>query len=238
VRAPSESPPAAAGTVLELYRWPVKSMAGERLGTLELTPDGARGDRAGAVFGPHKGSRRRLNAELVPRLLAWSAAGDGAAGPRVTAPGGERFGLGDPGLPDALAADLGREVEVRHSERGHQDVRGTVLVTVEAGRRAIEEALGRPLDIRRFRPNLHVALDAEPFAEQGWTGRRLRAGDVELEIVEPCDRCAVPTRDVDTQERWPELLKWIAAERDLFYGVRARAVVPGTVRAGDAVRVL
>jgi uncharacterized protein len=224
VRAWSEAPAAATGTVLELHRWPVKSMGGERVGALELTADGARGDRAGAVFGPHKGSRRRLTAELVPRLLAWSAA-TGDDGPLVTAPGGERFGLG-------------REVELRRDDRGQQDVRGTVLVCVEAGRRAIEEALGRELDLRRFRPNLHVELDAAPFAEQGWTGRRLRVGEVELEVVEPCDRCAIPTRDPETQERWPQLLRWLRDERDLFYGVRARALAPGTVRAGDAVRVL
>src|SRR4051794_27803555 len=125
----------AAGAVLSLHRWPVKSMGGEAADALELTAEGARGDRAVAVMGQHKGSPRRLNASFVPRLLAWSAASDPAdpARPQVTAPDGTRYAADDPALVPALAADLGREVELRGRAGGEQDIAGTVLLTVESG---------------------------------------------------------------------------------------------------------
>ena len=106
-----------------------------------------------------------------------------------------------------------------------------------AGAAALERELDRPIDPRRFRPNLHLRLDAPAFAEQSWIGRRLHVGDAELELVEPCERCAIPTRDPDTTEKWPQLLRWLAAEHDTLFGIYARAVRPATVRAGDPVVV-
>ena len=56
------------------------------------------------------------------------------------------------------------------------DVPGQILLTIEATLRALGEELGTDVDIRRFRPNLHLELDAEPWAEEGWAG-----AEVELE---------------------------------------------------------
>ena len=95
----------------------------------------------------------------------------------------------------------------------------------------------RPIDLRRFRTNLHVRLDADAFAEERWEGRRVRVGEAELELLHPCERCAIPTRDPDTAEKWPELLRRLAREHDTLFGINARAVRPATVRVGDPVTV-
>jgi MOSC domain len=50
-----------------------------------------------------------------------------------------------------------------------------------------------------------------------------------------CERCAIPTRDPATQERWPQLLRWLAAERDTMFGILARALSPAVVRRGERV---
>jgi uncharacterized protein YcbX len=144
----------------------------------------------------------------------------------------------DPGLPAALEADLGRPLTLAREPRGQQDRPATVHVTVEASLRALGEALGAPVDLRRFRSNVHLDLDAEPWAEQDWIGRRLRIGDAELEIVEACERCAIPTRDPRTQERWPQLLRLLAAERATTFGLIARALAPAVVREGDHATLL
>ena len=60
-----------------------------------------------------------------------------------------------------------------------------------------------PVDLRRFRTNLHLRLDAEAFAEERWEGRRVRVGDAELVLLHPCERCAIPTRDPDTTRSGP-----------------------------------
>ncbi len=237
-----------AGHVASLHRWPVKSMAGEDVDALSLDPLGAAGDRTHALFAEFKGAPRRVNAEGVPRLLAWAAAYPLGAGdllarealpqPLVTAPDGSMRSWDDPELPAALAADLGREVTLAREPRGQQDRPATVHVTIEASLRALEEELGAPIDVRRFRSNIHVVLDAEAYAEEGWIGRRLQVGDAELQIVEGCERCAIPTRDPRTQEKWPQLLRHLAARHDTIFGVIGRPADAAVVRAGDAVRLL
>jgi uncharacterized protein len=237
--------PMPAGRVVSLQRWPVKSMAGERLAALSLDRWGVTGDRTHAVHDVFKGAARRVNAQRLPRLLAWSAAYPAAAvgrdappQPLLTGPDGRIRAWDDPQLPAALAADLGRPVTLTREPRGQQDRPATVHVTVAASLRALADALGAPVDVARFRSNIHLDLDAEPFAEERWLGRRLRIGDAELEIVEGCERCAIPTRDPRTQEKWPQLLLLLAAERALMFGLIARSVAPAVVRCGDAAELL
>ena len=239
--------PAAAGTVLELRRFPVKSLAGEPVDALRLDSRGAGGDRAQALTGIFGGTRRRLTVRQVPRMLAWAAAYPDAPGdaldpddpplPVVTAPDGRTFRWDDTALPGALRDDLGRPVTLVRDLALMPDLPDSLLVTVEASRTALERELDRRIDLRRFRPNLHLRLDAPAFAEEGWTGRRIRVGDAEVELLHPCQRCAIPTREPDTTEKWPELLRWVAAEHDTLFGINARALRPATIRVGDPVVV-
>jgi hypothetical protein len=127
-------------------------------------------------------------------------------------------------------------VALRRDPSGHQDRGPTVHLTLEASRVAVERALDRPTDVRRFRPNLHLDLGEEPFAEEAWAGRRLRVGAAVLRLDELCERCIVPTRDPeDPQARWPQLMTWLNGEHDLNFGVIARVERAGLVREGDPV---
>lgn len=237
----------AAGTVLSLHRWPVKSLAGEPADALRIDGRGAGGDRAQALFGVFGGERRRLTVRQVPRMLMWSAAYPQAPGadldpeapplPVVTAPDGTAYVWDDPALPGALGDDLGRPVDLVRDLALMPDLQDSLLVTVEASRAALEDELGEPIDLRRFRTNLHLRLDTEAFAEAGWEGRRIRVGEAELELLHPCERCAIPTRHPDTYEKWPQLLRRLAREHDTIFGINARAVRPATVRVGDEVEV-
>ena len=237
----------ARGEVARVFRWPVKSMAGEEIAASRVAAHGLAGDRAHALVDGRDGGRR-LSARAVPGLLEWAAtypehpddALEAAAPPPplVTAPGGRRFGFDDPELPPALAAALDRPIALRRLARGEHDRRGTVLVTFEATRRAVEDALGRPLDLRRFRSNLHLELDAVAFAEEGWAERRIEVEEVTLRVREPCERCAVPTRDPRRpRERWPELLRRLFAEREGLFGAIAAVEDSGRVARGDRVEV-
>ena len=240
----------ATGTVSRLWRWPVKSMAGEELRALRLGPRGVGGDRSHAVLHHHKGEWRPLTAREAPRLLAWQAAypfnldaGLDPANPPhaiVTEPGGVRsWRWGDPRLRSALERELGREVRLERDVTGIPDVPGTVHVTVAATLEALAGELGTEIDARRFRTNLHLELDAEPWAELGWAGAELELeGGVRLRIEEACERCAIPTRDPDTQEKWPDLLRHLAAEHGQDFGVLARVIAAGRVHVGESVRVL
>jgi hypothetical protein len=61
----------------------------------------------------------------------------------------------------------------------------------------IERRGGTAVPMRRFRPNIVIACE-EPWREDFW--RVLRIGGIELELVKPCDRCVVTTKDQETGE--------------------------------------
>lgn len=236
------------GIVDQLWRYPVKSMAGERVETLRVDWRGAAGDRTHAAHFEHKGVRRALSAREAGGLLGWSASYGAGADPapddppraRVTAPDGRPYGWDDPALPAALTDDLGRPVTLVRDLEGQQDLGRSLLITTEASHRALEAELGTSIDPRRFRTNLHLDLpDVAAWAELDWERGLLELeGGVVLELLHPCGRCVIPTRSPETPaSKWPELLKHLDRRHATLYGINARVVEDGTVTAGAAVTV-
>jgi uncharacterized protein YcbX len=109
-----------------------------------------------------------------------------------------------------------------------------------------EEAAGRgepepaALDMRRFRPNVVVDGDLEPFVEDSW--RSLRLGDVTYRFAEQCDRCVMTTLDPETARGGKEPLRTMARHRRwdgvTWFGVRLAPTSGGTLAVGDEVTVL
>jgi uncharacterized protein len=237
------------GRVLQVWRWPVKSMAGERVRSTRVDARGAGGDRTHAVLHHHKGEWKPLTAREAPRLLAWRAAypfaPDAGLHPEqppyatVTAPGDEHsYGWDDPRLRTALTEDLGRPVRLRRDVAGIQDLERSLLITTDATHAALAAELGTDLDLRRFRPNLHLGLDAPAWAEHGWEGATVRfAGGVVLRLLHACVRCAIPTRDPTTQEKWPQLLRHLDAEHQTLFGINARVLQAGRIAADEQVEI-
>lgn len=235
----------ATGRVTALHRWPVKSLGGEPVDTFALDGHGVAGDRAHALFDVHQGAPRRLTARQAPRLLAWHAAygpwdgtADALPAPTLTAPDGTAFAWEDPALPAALADDLGRPVELRRDPHGQQDLPDSVLITTQATHDAIERELGRELDPRRWRTNVHAVLDADAFAEEGWEGREMTIGEARFALLHPCVRCVIPTRDPDTQEKAADLLRHLTLEHGGLFGMNLRPLGPGRVRVGDPIELV
>lgn len=103
---------------------------------------------------------------------------------------------------------------------------------------------GEAVPMSRFRPNL-VVEGADAFAEDGWA--RIAVGEVVLDLVKPCVRCAVTTVDQDIGRRaGKEPLATLAKFRrsaeprvpGVLFGWDAVPRGPGLLRVGDAVRVL
>ena len=231
------------GSVAALHRWPVKSLRGERVGAARFDDRGMAGDRAFALIDQRaKRSGRVLTVRQNPGMLAWGSAYgstvDADAPPTLSAPDGTRWSWTDPDLPDALTESFGVPLDLRAAD-GQQDRGPTVLVTIEASRLALEQELGAPVDVDRFRANVHLTLDAPAFAEEHWgPGTTLTVGEVELAIVGdragPCIRCAVPSWDLAGRERWPKLQTWLIEQHENKFGLIMRATRPGVARVGDA----
>jgi uncharacterized protein len=239
----------AEGRVLQVWRWPVKSMSGERVRSMRVDARGAGGDRTHAVMHEHRGEWKPLTAREAPRLLAWRAAypfaPDAGLQPErppyamVTAPGsGHSYSWDDPRLRTALTEDLGRTVRLRRDLAGIQDLERSLLITTEATRAALAEELGTELDLRRFRTNLHLDLDAPAWAEHDWEGATARfSGGVVVRLLHACVRCAIPTRDPDTQDKWPELLRHLDARHGTLFGMNARVLQAGRIAAHETLRI-
>jgi uncharacterized protein YcbX len=234
------------GEISEINRYPVKSLAGERLASCKLESYGLYGDRCYAFIDETKeGWDAFFTAREIPEMLAYQAKliGEGSENeyPQVivTSPEGRSFGWNED-----LLADLQRYTKRKMSMSSYEtqtkglkavDAAGILIVT-DSSLRKLETIWGKGLDNRRFRANLVVSLSNDRFEEGGWIGKRLSIGGAELQIDSYCERCSMITIDPDTLERDPSLLRKVNEQMDLHFGVYASVVKTGQVRVGDKVQ--
>jgi hypothetical protein len=230
-------------TLVEIRRYPVKSMGGEALLSAEIDARGLVGDRRYAVvdgdgrFAAGKDSRRFRRRDEVFEYAA-TTAHDGS----VTVSRGERTWSADgEALHRELTARFGDPVSVRPEEgMSHFDA-GSVSIVGYATLDWCARELGVDADHRRLRVNLLVET-SEPFEEEGWVGGKLEVGPsdrpVRLAVVERVERCRtidLAQDGVATTTRW---LKALGRSRELCVAVYADVVGAGRVAVGDVVRPL
>ncbi len=208
--------------VAGLWRYPVKTLAGEALTSAELTPNGIPGDRIVHVRGPEgvRTSRKQY------RLLGL----DGNLGPD-----------GQPlvnGLPWDSAEVLGLVREAAGADAWLEAYDGLerfdILPLLVATDGAVAE-FGR--DIRRLRPNLLIG-GVEGMGEVDWAGSELHIGDAVVRLDSLRGRCPMTTVDPDTLERDPEVLRDIGRRFGGRLALNADVSRPGTVQVGDPVRLV
>lgn len=230
-------PGSPVGVVASLWRYPVKSMLGERREELRLDARGAVGDRLFAVrdeagkFGSGKTTRRFRR---IDGLFRFRARLEGEL-PVITFPDGTHRRGDDPGIHAALSEALGLPVTLsREAEIPHFDAGAFHLITGASA--AALFGPGQPVDERRFRPNLVLATDGEGFLEDGWIGRELAVGDeVRLRVLQRTERCVMITFGQDELPPEPGLLRELGQRNAACFGVYAEIVTPGVVRVGDSV---
>jgi uncharacterized protein YcbX len=218
------------GTVAEIWRYPVKSMAGERLESCCIAETGLEGDRHWAIVdGQPNRAGKPLTAREAELLLTYRPRLT-ENGVQVVTPRGETRRLDDRLVAD-LAAETSRPLTLREGAGLNFDD-SPVLVVNLATVAAFELSAGVEIDRRRFRANIYVE-DLEPEEELHWLGRGIRAGGAELEVVSRCERCVVITRDPDTTQASPELLRVLTEMSDTCMGVYCRVTQGGMVATGD-----
>ncbi len=94
------------------------------------------------------------------------------------------------------------------------------------------------IDVTRFRPNLVVDGDLEPFEEDGWS--HVTVGAVTFRVVKPVDRCVMTTIDPTTFRSGHEPIRTLARHRRwdgaTWFAVQLVPEATGEVRVGDEVR--
>jgi uncharacterized protein len=232
-----------------LWRYPVKSMAGEPLSALDVGPAGVLGDRVLAVALVGRG--RILTARQEPRLLAASARWLGGDAVEITLPAGRTVRSGEPDVDAALSAWLGRPVALerpgdrtRTVPRSPDDASSTEwqlppgTFVDKAALHLLDERLlevGRgwhpdgDWDVRRFRPN--VLLSGPPDAPA--VAGRLVLGDAVVAVTGPCQRCVMIARPQPGLPVDKEILRAVTRRAGNEFGAYATPVRAGGIRLGD-----
>lgn len=232
------------GHVAALHRYPVKSMAGERLPVAEIDWQGIEGDRQYAFVRKANGTRFPwLTARDVPAMLLHRATFADAARPKTSAvlietPDGAVLSLHDTLLHEHLESAAGEPIGLIQVARGIYDAMPISIVTT-ATHAQVETAHGSVLDPRRFRANVMIQSE---LPECDWQGLRLAFGNdtdgAMVQMTAPIPRCVLITIDPDTGAREPRVLRTVAQQFGNAYGVYASPARPGLIRAGDPVRLI
>lgn len=229
------------GRVVGLWRYPIKSMAGEPLAEVEVAWHGFAGDRRWAFIRngvPQSGFpwltlRERGDMSHYRPSFVDPAQPDKSP-TIVRTPSGVVFDVTDQGL----AAELWPQgAQVIKQNRGIFDTFPLSLVTTQTIAR-LSEMVGAQLDVQRFRPNIVVEVAEEAaFQEDGWVGSVLSIGGMRMRVDKRDGRCVVITIDPTTTERNPAILRTVARDRQGCLGVYGSTVDPGRVAVNDPVLI-
>jgi len=209
--------------VQEIWRYPVKSMAGEQLASAILTFQGVEGDRIVQVRRP---DGKILTARTRPKLLSHHAS---------LSPEGDVLVDDLPYTSDGIAADVEAAAGpgtrlVRSDAEDRFDILPLLIATD-----GMLQTAG--YDRRRFRPNIVIG-GVEGLAERTWEGRSLRVGEAVIGIEDLRSRCIMTTFDPDTGAQDVNVLKRIQSDFGGKLGLNCYVIQPGHIAVGDPVELV
>ncbi|MXX48914.1 MAG: MOSC domain-containing protein [Chloroflexi bacterium] len=286
----------SVGTVTQLWRYPVKSMAGEQLSAAEIDQNGVAGDRGWAVREIEADVTR--NAREMPKLLQFASAyaespsfDQRSPAVTITTPDNLQVQSADENRDQQLSEILGRPVmltplhpaddlawyaraQIPEGVDPMQALRqlmgmqeddplpdfsglppdlqnfssppGTYfdcypihIMTTSSLNTLAESGGGEDVDVRRFRPNVLIDTgDAEGLLEVDWTGKKLRLGEVIIELQTTTVRCSVPAhaqRDFGSSRAVGRAL---IENTKQHLGSYCNVLQGGTVNVGDDVELI
>jgi hypothetical protein len=231
------------GRVLEVSRYPVKSMAGEALAVAQVDWQGIEGDRQFAFYRVEDGTRfpwqtARELPDLVRHAARFREPLLARTSPvEIEAPDGSLWDLRDPDFLARMSDAAGCELGLMQLGRGTYDAMPISIVTTTT-HATLDRICGAAIDARRFRSNILIEADVP---ETSWLGCRVTFGDradsAELLVAEGIERCAMITIDPDTAVRDPALMRVVVQEFDNRFGAYCAPARPGTIQPGDLVYV-
>jgi uncharacterized protein YcbX len=210
--------------VSEIWRYPVKSLKGERLEQTEITKLGIPGDRQVALIRTING--RFLTSRSKPKLL------------------GLQGGINPDGVPTVnghpwnssealrlVREAAGEPVTLQQVPAPHAFDVLPLLIATDGAARYLN------IDHRRLRPNILLA-DIPDLEERKWPGRVITIGEVRIHAEKLRDRCVMTTFDPDTQVQDPSILLRIVRELDGSTALDSSVIHPGKIRVGDTAHIL
>ena len=209
--------------VMEVWRNPVKTMAGESLQRIRLGPLGIEGDRIVHVEDAHQ---RVITSRSHPRFLGHQG---------TLGPDGEPLVDGRPWQTPEVAAEVVDIVGPGAKLARYEGVeRFDVLPLLVATDGAVA-AFGH--DHRRLRPNLLIG-GVEGLAEREWAGCCLRIGQVLIGVQDLRLRCIMTSYDPDTLVQDKNITRDIYRRFDGKLALNCFVIEGGDITVGDEVQLV
>lgn len=237
------------GHVEAIFRYPVKSMAGERLEAAHLGWHGLDGDRRLALRRmDDRSAFPWLSAGKLPDLVLFAphrttdkneGGGQDGLPTHVRTPDGVQM----PVFSEELAKEIGRRhgapVQMMQMKHGIFD-EGSISVIALDTVNEIGRLSGRSLEARQFRPNIVVrSLRAVPFQEDEWVGSMLQFGEGDdapaIAVTLRDERCGMLNLDPDSAKPAPEVLKAVVRVNQNNAGIYATVTRIGQLALGQTI---
>jgi len=227
----------------ELWRYPVKSMGGERLAEVAVDALGMEGDRRWGIVDAETG--RVLTGRRAPALLMARAQHLGPGEVAITLPDGTTT-TSDDDLSDWLgrrvalvpSESASPQFEVPNPDEEDWQAYDTAEAAWHDSPRARLSLVSRTTvddwDPRRFRSNVLLAGGGE----DDLVGAILGLGTATLEVSKPISRCVMVTRPQPGIDADRSVLKAILRDREGTLAVGALVMAPGTLTEGAPLRLL
>jgi uncharacterized protein YcbX len=237
--------PVEIGHVEAIFRYPVKSMGGERLEVANVGWYGLEGDRRLALRRiEDRSGIPWLTASKLPDLLLFTPLrrDNGAPGElptHVRTPDGEEM----PVFGEELVAEVGRRhrapVQMMRLDHGIFDEASISVIATDTVRE-IGRLAGLSADVRRFRPNVVVRLlRPVPFQEDEWVGGVLSFGEGDdapaIAVTMRDIRCSMVNFDPDSASPAPEVLKAVVRVHQNTAGIYGTVTRIGRLAVGQSM---
>ena len=230
------------GRVQELWRYPVKSMLGERRELIDLNARGVEGDRTYAIrdatgkFGSGKNTRRFRK---IDGLFKFRAVYEGAM-LTIHFPDGRTITASDPNIHAALSSELKQSVTLAaEADVSHLDAAPVHLLTTGSLAWLAHALPESRVDGRRFRPNVIIEIPDHAPLEHTWVSKQIEIGSaVKLRVIQRTERCGMVAMAQRELPDDPRILRHITEYAGLEFGVYAEVAAPGRVRCGDVVTLV
>jgi uncharacterized protein YcbX len=210
-------------TVTEIWRYPVKTMAGETLQRAGTGPLGIEGDR---IVHVEDARGRVITSRSHPRFLGHK----GSLGPNGTVMvDGRAWDSPEVAAEVVDIAGPGARL-VRYDGADRFDVL-PLLIATDGG----IEAFGH--DRRRLRPNLVIG-GVEGLTEGGWPGACLRIGRLLIGVQDLRSRCIMMSYDPDTLVQDKEITRGIYRRFDGKLALNCFVIEGGEIAVGDEVQLV
>ena len=237
--------PIEIGEVEAIFRYPVKSMRGERLEVASLGWHGLEGDRRLAFRRmDDRSGFPWLTASKLPDLLLFAPLrADGGSDTDLPSHVRTPDGNSTPIFGEDLAKEVGRRygasVEMMQMKGGIFDDACISVIASETVRE-IGRLAKQSADVRRFRPNLVVGtLRPVPFQEDEWVGGVLSFGAGEdgpaIAVTKRDVRCSMVNLDPDSASPAPATLKAVVRANGNNAGIYGAVTRIGQLAVGQTI---